>query len=111
MSALYLIRHGQAGTRDNYDRLSDLGHEQTRLLGAYLAEQRIPFSRMISGELKRQQETAANVVEELRRAGAPCPDLQMTSAWNEFDLDDVYQQVAPQIAAVDENFRLGYDST
>ena len=110
MSALYLIRHGQAGTRDNYDRLSDLGHEQTRLLGTYLAEQRIPFERMISGALKRQQETAANVVEELRRAGAPCPDLQTDPAWNEFDLDDVYQQVAPQIAAVDENFRLGYEA-
>ena len=110
MSALFLIRHGQAGTRDNYDRLSDLGHEQARRLGAYLAEQRIPFARMISGALKRQQETAANVVEELRRAGAPCPGLTIDPAWNEFDLDDVYLQVAPQIAAVDENFRLGYEA-
>ena len=33
MSLIYLIRHAQAGSRDNYDVLSELGHEQARLLG------------------------------------------------------------------------------
>ena len=109
MSALYLIRHGQAGTRDDYDRLSTLGHEQTRLLGSYFASQRIPFARLVSGALKRQQETAANTIEELRAAGANCPQLSVDPAWNEFDLDDVYRQIAPQIAAVDPEFRQGYE--
>ena len=108
MSAVYLIRHGQAGNRDDYDRLSDLGHEQTRLLGAYLVEQQIPFTQLISGALRRQQETAANVVQELRRVGS-CPELTTDPQWNEFDLDDVYRQIAPQIGAVDETFKQGYE--
>ena len=44
MSAVYLIRHGQAGLRHNYDALSDLGRTQARLLGEYLAAQKIQFS-------------------------------------------------------------------
>ena len=39
MAELYLVRHAQAsfGT-DDYDRLSQLGHRQSRWLGEYLAE-------------------------------------------------------------------------
>jgi broad specificity phosphatase PhoE len=44
LSAVYLIRHGQAGLRHNYDTLSDLGHTQARLLGEYLAAQKITFT-------------------------------------------------------------------
>ena len=32
MSRIYLVRHGQAGTRADYDTLSDVGLEQSRLL-------------------------------------------------------------------------------
>jgi len=59
LSSLYLIRHGQAGTRWNYDALSDLGHQQASLLGQYLAAQKIPFKALIAGCLNRQQQTAA----------------------------------------------------
>ncbi len=104
MSALYLIRHGQAGTRAEYDRLSALGHEQTRLLGSYLAAQEVPFAHLYSGELRRQRETAANVVQALNTE----VQLEFDPRWNEFDLDDVYRKIAPQIAAVDETFRVGY---
>ena len=104
MSALYLIRHGQAGLRSNYDRLSDLGHEQTHLLGSYLALQEIPFAHLYCGELRRQKETAANVVSALRTS----VQLQSDARWNEFDLDDVYRKIAPQIAAIDAKFRDGY---
>ena len=41
LSAVYLIRHGQAGPRNDYDRLSDLGQRQAELLGAKLVAQRI----------------------------------------------------------------------
>lgn len=105
MSALYLIRHGQAGTRTEYDRLSDLGQEQTLLLGNYLAAQEIPFTHLYSGDLRRQRETATNVVKALNTR----VQLQFDPRWNEFDLDDVYCKIAPQIAAVDETFRVGYE--
>ena len=45
MSVLYLIRHGQAGTREHYDTLSELGRAQARLLGEHLAAQGVRFDR------------------------------------------------------------------
>lgn len=61
MTELTLIRHGQANTgatdEANYDRLSDLGHQQARLLGEYLHELG-GFERLISGAMRRQIETA-----------------------------------------------------
>ena len=66
MSSVYLIRHGQAGTRGHYDALSDLGRRQAYLLGQHLAAQQVPFKAFIAGCLNRQRQTA----EEVWRAGA-----------------------------------------
>lgn len=61
MTELTLIRHGQANTgaqdEASYDRLSDLGHQQARLLGEYLRDTG-GFTRLISGGMRRQIETA-----------------------------------------------------
>ena len=49
MSELYLIRHGQGsfGT-GNYDKLSDLGCEQARLVGRHFAEFVKPEARGVA---------------------------------------------------------------
>ena len=54
MGVLYLIRHGQAsfGT-DDYDRLSDLGHEQSRLAGRHLGGQGVHPIRIVHGQIGR----------------------------------------------------------
>lgn len=61
MVELTLIRHGQAqtGAQDeaSYDNLSDLGHRQARWLGEILRDG-VPFERIISGDMKRQVQTA-----------------------------------------------------
>lgn len=98
MQEIYLIRHGQAGLRDDYDRLSDLGQRQAALLAAWFAAQGVEFDLVVSGALRRQQETAAAL------GGKVIVD----PAWNEFDLDAVYATVGPQLAAVDEEFRLAH---
>ena len=90
MSLIYFFRHGQAGTRDNYDSLSDIGRRQTELLGEYLAMQRIEFRAAYVGTMSRQQQTAAAVADAYQRAGLALPALQTLPAWNEFDLDHVY---------------------
>ena len=105
MSALYLIRHGQAGNRNDYDKLSELGHEQAQLLGKYLAAQGVPFSAMYCGELRRQRETAASVIEQMNYGGIRTPQLQIDPRWNEFDLSEVYSKIGPQVAATSEKFR------
>lgn len=61
MSQITLIRHGQAqtGATDEaaYDRLSDLGHEQARWLGAHFRDVGEGFERVYSGSLRRHIET------------------------------------------------------
>ncbi len=102
MSVLYLVRHGQAGTRENYDSLSDLGHKQARLLGSHFLEQGIQFAAAYSGALARQRATAASVL----------PDMEITvdPGWDEFDLSHVYRELAPRLVADDEHFRIEYEA-
>ena len=109
MSFLYFFRHGQAGTRDNYDSLSDVGRCQSRLLGEYLVRERLEFTSAYVGCMARQQQTAAEVVAAYRNAGLPFPELKTLPAWNEFDLDHVYSELAPRLAADNEGFRLEYE--
>jgi broad specificity phosphatase PhoE len=64
MAELYLVRHAQAafGT-DDYDRLTELGHRQSRWLGEYFLERGLAFDRVLSGTLRRHRETLAGIVE------------------------------------------------
>ena len=64
-SEIILIRHGQANTgakdEDSYDKLSATGHQQSAWLGVYLRAQNSAFDRVICGNLRRHQETAAGL--------------------------------------------------
>ena len=66
MSTIYLVRHGQGsfGT-ENYDRLSSVGREQVKLLGAHLAESGERIDHVYSGALNRQLETAELLAAQL----------------------------------------------
>lgn len=82
MSRLLLVRHGQAsfGAAD-YDRLSDLGHDQSRVLGAALAARGVRPDVLLAGEMRRHGETAAGVL-----AGSGWDaDVRLDAGWNEFD--------------------------
>ena len=61
MGEITLVRHGQANSAaDNeadYDRLTDLGHQQARWLGEWMAAHDGPFDTVLSGSLRRQRET------------------------------------------------------
>lgn len=101
MALIYFFRHGQAGARDDYDRLSPLGEEQARRLGTWIAGQGLTFDAVLSGALRRQQETA--------RLALPGAAVEIDPGWSEFDLDAVYAQIAPQLAAEDPNFRAHWE--
>ncbi len=109
MSNLYLVRHGQAGTRDAYDSLSELGRKQSRLLGEYFRAQSIELSAAYSGTMQRQQQTAAEVSAAYGNADAPFPEIISDSQWNEFDLTDVYRQIGPLLCEEDAAFRSEYE--
>ena len=65
MGEIVLVRHGQANTgaqsEEDYDRLSELGHRQARMLGAWLDAHEPGFDRVISGTMRRHRETAAGL--------------------------------------------------
>jgi broad specificity phosphatase PhoE len=108
MSRVYLVRHGQAGTRKAYDALSELGRRQARLLGEYFVSERINFAAAYSGALSRQEETAAQVEAVYREAGVCFPEIVREPGWNEFDLTHVYQALAPLLCAEDSEFEQQY---
>jgi broad specificity phosphatase PhoE len=106
VSCVYLVRHGQAGTRHDYDALSHKGCTQARLLGAHFNDQRIHFDQAFSGSLKRQQETAA----EVATVHGTLPRIKVDAGWDEFDLDHVYKILAPILCEEDADFRREYES-
>jgi broad specificity phosphatase PhoE len=64
MGAVYVVRHGQAafGT-EHYDRLTETGFAQARLLGSYFARRNIHFDAVFTGTLRRQTETAQGILQ------------------------------------------------
>jgi broad specificity phosphatase PhoE len=105
LSTVYLVRHGQAGTRDSYDSLSELGSRQARLLGEYFVSQTIEFSRAFAGGMLRHQKTAAEVRAAYAASGINFPDIVVEPNWNEFDLDRIYREIGTQLSIADAGFR------
>ena len=98
MRLIYLVRHGQAsfGKRD-YDALSDLGHEQSRLLGRALAVREIVPDVVIRGELRRHRETADGIVAGLSDVGVSrVVPIEVDAGWDEFDFQHVVEVHKPR---------------
>lgn len=97
MAVIYLIRHGQAsfGTAD-YDNLSPLGQRQAGMLGAYLKNGGAPFEALLTGGLRRQQDTAAAISAAL---GPGAPDVTVRNAFNEYDHVAVIRAYMPLFMA------------
>jgi broad specificity phosphatase PhoE len=64
VGVIYVVRHGQAafGT-EQYDRLTEIGFAQARLLGSYFGVRKIRFDAVFTGTLRRQTETAQGIFE------------------------------------------------
>jgi len=95
MPTIYLLRHGQAsfGT-DDYDVLSELGVHQARIAGQELARRRPRTPVVVSGTLRRQQDTAGLA------AGQFGAELGGTDArWNEFDAHELVEAHLGQAGA------------
>lgn len=88
MALLFLVRHGQAsfGSAD-YDRLSDLGRQQSRWLGEYFRERGLRFKRVLAGSLKRQQDTAGEILSAM---GATVP-VDIHAGLDEYHAEALYR--------------------
>ena len=108
MGYIYLIRHAQAGSRDNYDVLSELGHEQARRLGEHLAEQGVEISAVYAGGMQRQRHTAEIACEVMAKRGVAVPDVETDERWNEFSLISVYRAIAQRMIEENPEFERDY---
>lgn len=71
MALVFLVRHAQASFgAEHYDRLSELGRQQSRWLGEYFAERGVRFARVMAGRLERQQHTAQELLAVLGQDAA-----------------------------------------
>lgn len=85
MSELVLVRHGQASFgAESYDKLSDQGVEQVRLLASHWQTLGLQFDELISGSLLRQRETAAELTPLLKNQHG---DVAVDPRFNEYDGD------------------------
>jgi broad specificity phosphatase PhoE len=77
MGALYLVRHGQASRYDDgLDTLSDLGADQARALAAELRRRGVEPTRIVTGGLRRQRQTAEALTG---------PEPVVDRRWDEYD--------------------------
>lgn len=95
MGAIYLIRHGQAsfGAAD-YDKLSDLGHEQGQVLGASLKTRVLRHDLVLCGGMRRHRETAENCLTAMDRT----PQWEDDAGWAEYDHEAVINAYRPSWA-------------
>lgn len=104
MADLLLIRHGQAryGEAD-YDRLSDRGHEQARLLAPELIK-RAPAA-VFTGPLRRQVETYASAREAARALGHLLPEPTVVPELAEYPAFELLQHLMPRLIAEEPQFQ------
>jgi broad specificity phosphatase PhoE len=104
-----LIRHAQAGTRENYDLLSELGREQARLLGEDLAQRGIVFAAIHTGTMVRQRTTAEIACAAMTSSGLPVPEIVNDPRLNEFSLAAVYRAITQRMIEESEEFARDFE--
>ncbi|MGQ0839734.1 histidine phosphatase family protein [Actinokineospora sp.] len=110
MSAIYLLRHGQASFgSDDYDVLAPAGELQAKVLGEELRGRGLTPAQAWSGTLSRQRATASVT---LAAAGFDLP-CQTDPRWDEYDFLAIVEQfTAPDAvaAATPRDFQALLDS-
>ncbi|MCF6215748.1 MAG: histidine phosphatase family protein [Emcibacter sp.] len=93
MAEIYLVRHGQASfNSENYDRLSDLGHQQSAYLGVYFALRNITFDHIFTGTQLRHSQTAEDIFMAQPHKVSPVRQEGL----NEYDFKALYHAFMAQ---------------
>jgi len=99
MGQIYLVRHGQAsfGASD-YDQLSELGVEQSRLLGGWLSSCGVRFTSAVTGSLRRHRQTAEACLAALPAPQKPAGDWRADPGFDEYDHEELLVRHRPEFA-------------
>lgn len=92
MGMILMVRHGQASWgAEDYDALSERGHEQARVLGAALTARGIVPASVVHGGMRRHRETWEGIAE----GSGWAVDAEVDPGWAEFDHVDVGARIPP----------------
>ena len=93
---IWFVRHGQASFgKEDYDCLSQVGIQQSRILGEYFKRSGLGFDAVYSGRMKRQRDTADLVIDkQLHRS------LPVFTVMGEFDEYDFMSIIHDQLPCV-----------
>jgi broad specificity phosphatase PhoE len=106
LSTLVLVRHGQASFLEaDYDRLSPLGQEQARQLGAHWARHRVRVDEVWVGPRRRQRQTAEGCREAYVAGGGLWPEPRELPALDEYQAEQVMKHAALTLAQRDESVK------
>jgi len=106
MGTLFLVRHAQASfLEQNYDKLSERGEAQARLLGEYWAQRKIVFDRACVGPRVRQKETMKLVSATYDKAGLKFPEPLVLDEFDEYRGEAVLERSLPGLLETDQSIR------
>jgi len=90
MGILYMIRHGQASFGSaNYDRLSETGCLQSRILAEHLLAVGLAPDALYSGAMERQRDTARATAILFGEKGIALPELKIEKAFDEYSSREI----------------------
>lgn len=106
MGRLLFIRHAQASfLSQNYDKLSDLGEKQARLLGGYWAKRNTGFDRAWTGPCVRHKDTARLARDACVHVGLQFPEPVVVPEFDEYQGDEVLQRSLPRLLESSDRIR------
>jgi broad specificity phosphatase PhoE len=99
MGQINLVRHGQASAgADHYDQLSDVGIEQSKLLGQWLGNCGQRFTGVVTGSLARHRQTAEACLAALPPEARPVNGWITDAGFDEYDHDELMIRYRPDFA-------------
>jgi broad specificity phosphatase PhoE len=106
MGNLFLVRHAQASfLEQNYDKLSERGEAQARLLGQYWVQRNVVFDRACTGPCARQQDTATLIRDEYRKSALSFPEPLVVPGFDEYQGEAVVERSLPELVKIDQTVR------
>ena len=101
-----MVRHGQASFHGpDYDQLSPLGEEQSRMLGAYWADLKMHIDRVYVGPRRRHRQTLEAVAAVYRERGLPWPEAVELPELDEHSGQNVLNRSLPDLLKSDPVIR------
>jgi len=106
MALLTLVRHGQASfLKENYDKLSERGEQQSRILGEYWLRTGAVFDQVYHGPACRHLHTGEIVASVYREAAAAWPEPVTLPELDEYPGIEVVRTFLPGLMETHEDIR------